>query len=226
YNAKRLTPQPGFILIGTQNPTTMAGRRKTSDALHHRIHYRQLENHTTDELMNIIVRLGVPEKQAERQVIAFLENQKTDKKLSVRNLFHDAKITAELYQRSISAENTQQSHLTYDVHRLFQPVIKFNLKAPVLSILETMLETYSTFKKEAKSQTIKNLIHSVSTTKSIPEMLAAIKATRQSLGRSRIRNALDVLIAQITTTPTKLDIAPIMACIGKKIDPDKTRTFC
>ena len=222
YNALNLTPKSGFILIGTQNPTTMAGRRKTSDALHHRIHYRQLENHAPDELIHIIVQMGVPEKRAEKQVIEFLEKQKADGKLSVRNLFHDAKI----YQHALISEKTEPLRLPYDIHRLFQPVITLPLKAPVLSILETMLETYDTFKKATKSQTIRDLIQAVSTSKSTPEMFAAIKVTRESLGRSRIRNALDVLIKQIITTPPALDLEPIMACIGKKIDPDKTRTFC
>jgi hypothetical protein len=51
---------PGFMVIGTQNPISMAGRRVTSNALARRFTTLELASYTHQELHAILIESGVP----------------------------------------------------------------------------------------------------------------------------------------------------------------------
>ena len=54
--------QPGFMIIGTQNPVTMAGRRAPSPALARRLTTINVPDYTTDELNQILIHKGANTK--------------------------------------------------------------------------------------------------------------------------------------------------------------------
>lgn len=56
--------KPGFLLIGTQNPPTMAGRRKPSTALARRLLKTELPEYPQQELVQILVEKGLVEAKA------------------------------------------------------------------------------------------------------------------------------------------------------------------
>ncbi|OGT26675.1 MAG: hypothetical protein A3I77_07590 [Gammaproteobacteria bacterium RIFCSPLOWO2_02_FULL_42_14] len=56
--------KPGFLVIGTQNPTTLAGRRAPSTALSRRLLTVDVPPYPREELMNILVSKGTPREQA------------------------------------------------------------------------------------------------------------------------------------------------------------------
>ena len=63
--------KPGFMLIGTQNPVTMAGRRNTSTALQRRLINVTLPEYTADELKPILCAKGVPQHEAVAMIDAY-----------------------------------------------------------------------------------------------------------------------------------------------------------
>ena len=82
---------PGFMLIGTQNPMTMAGRIKPSQATLHRMHYRVIPHYTEKEMHHIVRRLGLPIKRATRLIQQYLEKSATNKKLCFRDVINRTK---------------------------------------------------------------------------------------------------------------------------------------
>lgn len=56
--------KPGFMMIGTQNPVTMAGRRAASTALSRRLITEVLKPYPTNEIAYILTKKGLPEAQA------------------------------------------------------------------------------------------------------------------------------------------------------------------
>lgn len=57
---KRRAFEPGFLLIGTQNPASMGGRQRTSNALMRRVISHKLPDYTQDEMMTILTECPVP----------------------------------------------------------------------------------------------------------------------------------------------------------------------
>ena len=69
-----IRPQrPGFILIGTQNPTSMSGRTAPSTALARRMTTITLSEYTAKEMIDILVDKEILEKDAIQMVKAYLE---------------------------------------------------------------------------------------------------------------------------------------------------------
>lgn len=66
---------PGFIVIGTQNPPTMAGRRVTSSALQHRLITTVLPEYTKEEMKIILIGKGVELAEAEAMIQAYETNK-------------------------------------------------------------------------------------------------------------------------------------------------------
>lgn len=64
---------PGFMIIGTQNPPTMAGRRKPSTALSRRLMHCTLPNYRQDELIHILRTEGISPSKAELLSAAFIK---------------------------------------------------------------------------------------------------------------------------------------------------------
>lgn len=55
YKIPNKKVKPGFMIIGTQNPVSMAGRRPTSTALSRRLWQMEVPNYPAEELMEIIL---------------------------------------------------------------------------------------------------------------------------------------------------------------------------
>jgi MoxR-like ATPase len=60
----RAPEKPGFMIIGTQNPISMAGRRAASTALKRRLITTELPEYNTTEISEILLQKGVPEEDA------------------------------------------------------------------------------------------------------------------------------------------------------------------
>lgn len=71
-SGEQYRPQkPGFMIIGTQNPTTMAGRRATSAALQRRLINVNLPVYPADEIEQILSTKGLPDTEVESLVMAY-----------------------------------------------------------------------------------------------------------------------------------------------------------
>jgi hypothetical protein len=62
---------PGFMIIGTQNPASMAGRRKASTALSRRMMTLTLDPYPMEEITAILVHKGVPKHRAQELAEVF-----------------------------------------------------------------------------------------------------------------------------------------------------------
>jgi hypothetical protein len=56
--------KPGFMIIGTQNPISMAGRHAMSTALQRRMTLARLPDYTRDEMLSILSSMSVPQSKA------------------------------------------------------------------------------------------------------------------------------------------------------------------
>jgi len=65
--------RPGFMVIGTQNPSFMAGRETASTALSRRMLQVRLPSYTVDELIHILTRLDVRRQDARALAEAFFQ---------------------------------------------------------------------------------------------------------------------------------------------------------
>lgn len=82
--------QPGFMLIGTQNPTNMPGREATSQPIMHRMHFRVLQAYNRDEMQDILRHMGLPERRCQLIVEDYLTKSITDKSLCFRHVVNEA----------------------------------------------------------------------------------------------------------------------------------------
>ncbi|MBA2655499.1 MAG: AAA family ATPase [Tatlockia sp.] len=62
---------PGFMVIGTQNPVTMAGRRKPSNALMRRMMPVELPLYPAKELKTILIKRGIERKRGKAMINAY-----------------------------------------------------------------------------------------------------------------------------------------------------------
>lgn len=67
--------KPGFMLIGTQNPATMSGRRLASNALQRRLMKHTLSNYNIDEMQIILENLGLNTLDTKALILRY-ESQK------------------------------------------------------------------------------------------------------------------------------------------------------
>lgn len=67
--------RPGFFIIGTQNPSRMAGRREMSMALKRRTVKLHLEHYNSSEMEFILVKKGLAHSMAQNLVSAFVEQK-------------------------------------------------------------------------------------------------------------------------------------------------------
>lgn len=66
--------RPGFLVIGTQNPASMSGRREMTSALARRMTLVTLPPYTRHEMVAILERKGVENNAAKAMVIAYEKN--------------------------------------------------------------------------------------------------------------------------------------------------------
>ncbi|KTD52730.1 hypothetical protein [Legionella quateirensis] len=71
---------PGFLIIGTQNPVTLSGRRAPSNALSRRIITEQLPLYSKSEMLDILMKEGVQEIIARDMIAAFINNRQRAEK--------------------------------------------------------------------------------------------------------------------------------------------------
>ena len=64
---------PGFLIIATQNPVTMAGRIKASSAIQRRMQTVSLPNYSTREMIDILQHKGLSEDMATDMVCEYLD---------------------------------------------------------------------------------------------------------------------------------------------------------
>lgn len=79
----RTALNPGFTLIGTQNPMSMAGRRQPSLALQRRLLQCNYPDYTTAEMVAVLQHRGLNEKEACHLVFDFLESRRYARSLNL-----------------------------------------------------------------------------------------------------------------------------------------------
>jgi Fe-S cluster assembly iron-binding protein IscA len=99
--------KPGFMIIGTQNPVTMAGRRAASTALLRRLINTQLPDYTPDEVKTILRAKGVASNEADSMIDAYEENKAfaIANRLSPAPNFRDLIRLADHHLRSIDTRH-------------------------------------------------------------------------------------------------------------------------
>lgn len=78
--------QPGFMLIGTQNPIEFAGRIKQTLPLKHRLQTVKIPDYTPAEIAEILMHIGLPPRIAQDMRDEFFHRQKEDPSLCFRDL--------------------------------------------------------------------------------------------------------------------------------------------
>ena len=63
---------PGFLVIGTQNPATLAGRIQASTALEHRMHKVVIQDYPKPEMLKILAHKGLPKDLRQDMVQEYL----------------------------------------------------------------------------------------------------------------------------------------------------------
>jgi MoxR-like ATPase len=67
--------KPGFMIIATQNPVTMAGRRAVSTAIRRRCITHDLPEYKPEEIQHTLVSKGIPPNEAQAMTEAFEKNR-------------------------------------------------------------------------------------------------------------------------------------------------------
>jgi hypothetical protein len=132
--------KPGFMIIGTQNPITMAGRRAPSTALSRRLINTELTPYPTDEMNAILQHKGLPTEDAKTLVEAFQRNLDHARKNHLKPLpcFRDVIRVANEYLRGViplQAQSEEQLPQSNPRHQFFKDMslIGFQEENPVSS---------------------------------------------------------------------------------------------
>jgi hypothetical protein len=112
---------PGFMIIGTQNPITMAGRRGTSPALTKRMIREVIPPYPKEELEKILIHKGIDEYQAIDLTAAYETQlqkaacEKLNPAPTLRDLFQASKKLSQLEDenRRMLHEKLQELKLTF-----------------------------------------------------------------------------------------------------------------
>ena len=67
--------KPGFMVIGTQNPVTMSGRRVASTALQRRLMTIELPEYSSEEIKTILLAKGIQDLEVDAMVEAYESNR-------------------------------------------------------------------------------------------------------------------------------------------------------
>ena len=87
-NGKR-PDNPGFMIIGTQNPANEAGRSVASNALLRRTHPIQLPSYTKEEMKKILVHKGLGEFTSEKIIEEYTKAKEINPKLCFRDMLRE-----------------------------------------------------------------------------------------------------------------------------------------
>lgn len=83
--------KPGFLIIGTQNPPTYAGRVIASKALQRRLNKVTINEYSSEELITILIKKGLKSETATDMVKEYLERKSSNDALCCRDLIKRAK---------------------------------------------------------------------------------------------------------------------------------------
>ncbi|KTD32109.1 AAA domain (dynein-related subfamily) [Legionella moravica] len=125
-NGNRPT-RPGFMLIGTQNPNTMAGRRTLGNALSRRMITLTLSDYPAEEIQFILEQKGYGNQTAYDLTAAFKKNQHlaAEKELTPRPTFRDLMMFAKKFKKANpTLQNNSSAKRSYIDNRLSQESVK------------------------------------------------------------------------------------------------------
>jgi hypothetical protein len=106
--------QAGFMIIGTQNPVTLAGRNRPSQALARRLITECLPPYSYHELIDILLAKNVSSKKAEHLVTVYMDRLQyaTDHHLSPQPTLRDVLHLVKKHQPIASAESLLSGSLS------------------------------------------------------------------------------------------------------------------
>lgn len=81
---------PGFLLLGTQNPSSMPGREETSLAIQRRVMHSEFPEYSAIEIHQILCDLGFSQSKAYSVVAQFIQAKKVNSELTFRELIRFA----------------------------------------------------------------------------------------------------------------------------------------
>ncbi|MCF6775379.1 hypothetical protein L3V83_02210 [Thiotrichales bacterium 19X7-9] len=99
---------PGFMVIGTQNPASLSGRRQASQALERRLIKVDLPPYTKNEMQMILDESGFDQSETIQMVEAYEKAKENNPKLVFRDLMKFAKALAESRDLSDYATTTDK----------------------------------------------------------------------------------------------------------------------
>lgn len=123
---KEYPDTPGSFLFGTQNPVTMAGRQRPSNALSRRLVTYTLPPYPQEEMVKILVHVGLDIKLAEKMVLIYvhLVNYAREHYLSPAPTFRNLLRLARIAKNSKQIEALEQFFKCVDVPSLRQSLLK------------------------------------------------------------------------------------------------------
>ncbi|WP_028388811.1 hypothetical protein [Legionella fairfieldensis] len=90
--ANQPAKQPGFLLLGTQNPISFKGRKATTLPIKHRLQHVYLQPYSLENMIEILIQqYSMPQKIAREMVETLIKEQKQDPSLCFRDLLRWAK---------------------------------------------------------------------------------------------------------------------------------------
>ena len=94
--------KPGFMVIGTQNPPTMAGRARASGALEHRMHKVLIQPYTKLQMVEIVKHVGLELRVAKDMVEDYIALREYENKHPVSRMhcFRDLVVCAEQHVKA------------------------------------------------------------------------------------------------------------------------------
>lgn len=106
--------KPGFLVIGTQNPVTMAGRRQLGNALARRLIKTTLPPYLPEEMLTILCAKGVHPDVAHQMIEAYVKKSEEAQQyhLTPTPTFRDLLRMAKHYKKSM--DNKKQHHRPVD----------------------------------------------------------------------------------------------------------------
>jgi uncharacterized protein YjbI with pentapeptide repeats len=79
-------PKPGFLLLGTQNPSALPGRIKATQALNHRLQTIPITDYSFADMHKLLLQKGVDEHKALHLLEDYLIAKRSNPKLCLRDL--------------------------------------------------------------------------------------------------------------------------------------------
>jgi|GEM_PF-2025893 len=148
--------RPGFMLIGTQNPTTLSGRHQTSNALKRRILNRQLFDLNIDEMYQIFMARGLTKDELQPILQAFQTKRQEakDNNYKPEPTFRDLEtvvnelIEGKKREKPYNKKDQNEENLSADVEdidNLRSEELKFMPKQPATAQFTTKCLTLGAF---------------------------------------------------------------------------------